>query len=117
MLRRWEVVLKLEQLINLKEFGHMTLFRDDLNETISQIQVSTIRQFDEEVSAIPDMVKLTLGEPDFNTPEHVKAAAKKAIDDNFSHYTGMAGCSNYAKQPQIFKQPSTACTTTRKTKS
>ncbi len=69
----------------------MTLFRDDLNETISHIQVSTIRQFDEEVSAIPDMVKLTLGEPDFNTPEHVKAAAKKAIDDNYSHYTGMAG--------------------------
>lgn len=56
----------------------MSLFRDDLNDTISQIQVSTIRQFDEEVSAIPDMVKLTLGEPDFNTPEHVKEAAKKA---------------------------------------
>lgn len=69
----------------------MTLFRDDLNDTIAQIQVSTIRQFDEEVSAIPDMVKLTLGEPDFNTPEHVKAAAKDAIDQNFSHYTGMAG--------------------------
>jgi len=69
----------------------MTLFRDDLNDTIAQIQVSTIRQFDEEVSAIPDMVKLTLGEPDFNTPEHVKAAAKEAIDQNFSHYTGMAG--------------------------
>lgn len=69
----------------------MTLFRDDLNDTIAQIQVSTIRQFDESVSAIPDMVKLTLGEPDFNTPEHVKTAAKQAIDDNFSHYTGMAG--------------------------
>jgi len=69
----------------------MTLFRDDLNDTIAQIQVSTIRQFDEEVSAIPDMVKLTLGEPDFNTPQHVKDAAKDAIDHNFSHYTGMAG--------------------------
>ncbi|MFC6201243.1 pyridoxal phosphate-dependent aminotransferase [Lactiplantibacillus nangangensis] len=69
----------------------MTLFRDDLNDTIAQIQVSTIRQFDEEVSAIPDMVKLTLGEPDFNTPQHVKDAAKAAIDQNFSHYTGMAG--------------------------
>jgi aminotransferase len=69
----------------------MTLFRDDLNTTIAQIQVSTIRQFDEEVSAIPDMVKLTLGEPDFNTPQHVKDAAKKAIDENYSHYTGMAG--------------------------
>lgn len=36
-------------------------------------------------------MKLTLGEPDFTTPEHVKEAAKAAIDANQSHYTGMAG--------------------------
>ena len=35
--------------------------------------------------------KLTLGEPDFTTPDHVKEAAKAAIDANQSHYTGMAG--------------------------
>ncbi|MDX1903564.1 MAG: pyridoxal phosphate-dependent aminotransferase [Thermonemataceae bacterium] len=34
-----------------------------------------------------DVIKLSLGEPDFNTPEHIKEAAKKAIDDNFSSYT------------------------------
>jgi aspartate aminotransferase len=34
-----------------------------------------------------DVIKLSLGEPDFNTPDHIKAAAKKAIDDNFSFYT------------------------------
>ena len=34
---------------------------------------------------------MTLGEPDFNTPEHIKEAAKKAIDDNLSHYTPNAG--------------------------
>src|SRR5450432_175272 len=38
-----------------------------------------------------DVIDLSLGEPDFDTPEHVKAAAKKAIDDNWSHYTPDAG--------------------------
>jgi aspartate aminotransferase len=32
-----------------------------------------------------------LGEPDFDTPQHIKDAAKKAIDDNYSHYTPVAG--------------------------
>ena len=36
-------------------------------------------------------MRLTLGEPDFTTPEHVKEAGKAAIDANFSHYTGMSG--------------------------
>jgi len=38
-----------------------------------------------------DIVDLSLGEPDFDTPEHIKLAAKKAIDDNWSHYTPVAG--------------------------
>jgi len=38
-----------------------------------------------------DVIDLSLGEPDFNTPEHIKDSAKKAIDDNFSHYTPVAG--------------------------
>ena len=38
-----------------------------------------------------DIVDLSLGEPDFNTPEHIKEAAKKAIDENWSHYTPVAG--------------------------
>lgn len=38
-----------------------------------------------------DVITLSLGEPDFNTPDFIKAAAKKAIDDNFSHYTPIAG--------------------------
>ena len=38
-----------------------------------------------------DIVNLSLGEPDFTTPEVVKEAAKKAIDDNFSYYTPVAG--------------------------
>ncbi len=37
------------------------------------------------------VIDLSLGEPDFNTPEHIKEAAKKAIDDNWSHYTPVSG--------------------------
>ena len=38
-----------------------------------------------------DIIDLSLGEPDFDTPEHIKEAAKKAIDDNWSHYTPVPG--------------------------
>jgi aspartate aminotransferase len=38
-----------------------------------------------------DITDLSLGEPDFDTPAHIKDAAKKAIDDNFSHYTPVVG--------------------------
>lgn len=38
-----------------------------------------------------DVIDLSLGEPDFDTPTHIKNAAKKAIDDNWSHYTPVAG--------------------------
>ena len=38
-----------------------------------------------------DIISLALGEPDFNTPENIKQAAKKAIDNNYSHYPPVAG--------------------------
>src|SRR5690242_4757761 len=38
-----------------------------------------------------DVIDLSLGEPDFDTPEHIKEAAIKAINDNWSHYTPVAG--------------------------
>jgi len=38
-----------------------------------------------------DIITLSLGEPDFDTPDFIKKAAKKAIDDNFSHYTPVPG--------------------------
>lgn len=38
-----------------------------------------------------DVINMSVGQPDFNTPEHVKEAAKKAIDDNFTFYTPVAG--------------------------
>jgi len=38
-----------------------------------------------------DVIDLSLGEPDFDTPQHIKDAAKKAIDENWSHYPPVAG--------------------------
>ena len=38
-----------------------------------------------------DVINLSVGEPDFNTPDHIKAAAKKAIDDNYSRYSPVPG--------------------------
>lgn len=38
-----------------------------------------------------DVIDLSLGEPDFDTPDHIKEAAKQAVQDNYSHYTPVAG--------------------------
>lgn len=38
-----------------------------------------------------DVISLSVGEPDFNTPDHIKEAAKAAIDNNFSFYTAVPG--------------------------
>lgn len=64
---------------------------DRFNKNLNKIEVSLIRQFDQSISDVSGIMKLTLGEPDFTTPDHVKEAAKAAIDANQSHYTGMAG--------------------------
>ena len=61
------------------------------NKQLDKIQVSLIRQFDQAISEIPGVLRLTLGEPDFTTPDHIKEAAKRAIDQNQSYYTGMSG--------------------------
>ena len=38
-----------------------------------------------------DVISLSVGEPDFNTPDHIKAAAIKAVEDNWSRYSPVAG--------------------------
>jgi aspartate aminotransferase len=38
-----------------------------------------------------DSINLALGEPDFDTPTHIKEAVKRALDENFTHYTGNQG--------------------------
>lgn len=38
-----------------------------------------------------DVINMSIGEPDFNTPEHIKEAAKRAIDENYTHYAPVPG--------------------------
>ncbi|BDR59079.1 aminotransferase class I/II-fold pyridoxal phosphate-dependent enzyme [Xylocopilactobacillus apicola] len=59
--------------------------------SLKDIPPSGIRYFDVKVNKIPDILKLTLGEPDLNTPEHVKKAAVQSILDNDSHYSDQEG--------------------------
>ena len=53
--------------------------------------IAMARQSRELIDSGIDVISLSLGEPDFNTPDFIKEAAKKAIDDNFSHYTPVPG--------------------------
>lgn len=38
-----------------------------------------------------DVINLSVGEPDFNTPDHIKEAAKRAVDENYSRYSPVPG--------------------------
>jgi len=62
-----------------------------VNETIAPMGRSMIREFAEKFAKIPGLVKLTLGEPNFNVPEHVKDAAIESIKENESHYSDQKG--------------------------
>lgn len=64
-----------------------------------------------------DVISLTLGEPDFDVPENIKNAAKKAIDENFSHYSPVPGflelreaiCLKLQRDNHLNFQPSQIC--------
>ncbi|MGE9919873.1 aminotransferase class I/II-fold pyridoxal phosphate-dependent enzyme [Limosilactobacillus reuteri] len=58
---------------------------------LDALQPSGIREFNKEVSKIPGIIKLTLGEPDMATPEHVKQAAIRSIEEDDSHYAPQMG--------------------------
>ncbi|MGB2510620.1 aminotransferase class I/II-fold pyridoxal phosphate-dependent enzyme [Leuconostoc suionicum] len=64
---------------------------NNLNQHLKLVGPSAIRAFDMEVSEIPDIIKLTLGEPDFNVPDHIKQAAIRSIEANDSHYAASNG--------------------------
>lgn len=67
-----------------------------------------------------DVIDLSLGEPDFDTPQHIKDAAIKAIQDNFSHYTPVAGypdlreavCTKFKRDNNLEYQPENIVTST-----
>lgn len=57
-----------------------------LNEAVTKVELSGIRRFTFLVRDTPGACALTIGEPDLNTPEPVKDAAKAALDANDTHY-------------------------------
>ncbi|OYW69577.1 MAG: aspartate aminotransferase, partial [Aerococcus viridans] len=62
-----------------------------INKRLAQITKSEIRAFDAKVSNIPNLLNFTIGEPNFDTPTFVKEAAKRAIDENQTHYAPSDG--------------------------
>ncbi|EKK20547.1 aminotransferase class I/II-fold pyridoxal phosphate-dependent enzyme [Fructilactobacillus florum] len=59
--------------------------------SVKAARLSDIYQFSEKIADIPGLINLTLGEPDFPTPRHVKDAAIAAINADQSHYTATRG--------------------------
>lgn len=69
----------------------MNLLSDRLN-ALSESETLAMSQKSNELKAQGfNVINLSVGEPDFNTPEHIKAAAAKAITDNFSFYSPVPG--------------------------
>lgn len=57
-----------------------------LNNNFARLTPVGIREFDAKASQVPGIIKLTLGEPDFNVPDAMKQAAIQSINNNDSHY-------------------------------
>lgn len=70
-----------------KEAKMMDIFSAQLK----TVTPSPIHTFSEAVDHVPNILKLTIGEPDFNVPEHIKQAAVAAISSDDSHYSVSAG--------------------------
>ena len=60
--------------------------------TMAESETLAMTQIARELKASgKDVISLSIGEPDFNTPEEIKEAAKQAIDENWSHYSPVPG--------------------------
>ncbi|CQR47853.1 Putative N-acetyl-LL-diaminopimelate aminotransferase [Paraliobacillus sp. PM-2] len=62
-----------------------------LNSNVKKIEISGIRKFFNMVNDKEDILSLTIGQPDFTTPEHIKKAAQQAVENNYTTYTHNAG--------------------------
>lgn len=69
----------------------MTTQHITFNKNLDQLEASIIRSLDAEMQKLPDMIRLTLGQPDFHTPDHIKARAVEALDKNLTTYTPSQG--------------------------
>src|SRR5216117_1401527 len=65
--------------------------RDRINSTVRDIPRSGIRDFFDIVSAMKDVISLGIGEPDFDTPWHVRESTVFALERGATHYTSNYG--------------------------
>ena len=65
--------------------------------TVYNVSASPIREFDAKTSDIPGIIKLTLGAPDFDTPNHIKEAAIQALHDGKTSYAPTPGLPHLLK--------------------
>ena len=69
----------------------MTQLSNRLNRLAPSATLAMSQRSNEMRAQGSDVVNMSVGEPDFNTPDHIKEAGKKAIDDNFSKYSPVPG--------------------------
>ena len=74
-----------------------------LNSNLSTLQRSGIRQFTNLAKTVPDCVMLTIGEPDFDTPEEIKAAALTALFQNRTHYAPNQGVDELRREIAVYE--------------
>ena len=69
----------------------MNVLSNRLNSLSPSATLAMSQKCAELKAQVVDVINLSVGEPDFNTPDHIKEAAKKAIDDNYSRYSPVPG--------------------------
>lgn len=69
----------------------MTQLSDRLNRLAPSATLAMSQKSGEMKAQGIDVINMSVGEPDFNTPDHIKEAAKKAIDENYSRYSPVPG--------------------------
>ncbi|WP_067730078.1 aminotransferase A [Oceanobacillus damuensis] len=75
-----------------------------LNENVKRIEISGIRKFFNMVADEKDVISLTIGQPDFHTPNYIKEAASDAIVNNKTTYTSNAGIIELRKAISKFNE-------------
>jgi aminotransferase len=68
-----------------------TLKREVLSQRVRQVKASGIRKFFDIINTMPDVISLGVGEPDFATPEHIRQAGVRSIQEGHTRYTSNYG--------------------------
>ena len=75
-----------------------------LNTSLYNLKRSAIRVFSQKAKETPGCIALTLGEPDFETPENIRAAAKLSLDSGNTHYIQNNGSAALLEAVSLFEK-------------